>query len=142
MQHLFVYGSLLFPELIEKLTGKNFSFLPAVLFGFQRLAVKGSDYPAIVPEVNKKVDGMLVLDVDRKSMMILTYFEGDEYRKDDVVVFSENKNFNATAFVWNENLKLLEKFDWDLFSFRETSLKAYLESVVPKTVKEFRNLQT
>jgi gamma-glutamylcyclotransferase (GGCT)/AIG2-like uncharacterized protein YtfP len=142
MQHLFVYGSLLFPELIEKLTGKNFGFLPAVLFGFQRLAVKGSDYPAIVPKVNKKVDGMLVLDVDRKSMKILTYFEGDEYRKEDVVVFSENKTYNATAFVWNENLKFLEKFDWDLFSFRETSLKVYLERVVPESVKEFRKLQT
>ena len=87
MQHLFVYGSLLFPELIEKLTGKNFSFLPAVLFGFQRLAVKDSDYPAIVPEVNKKVDGMLVLDVDRKSMKIFTYFEGDEYRKEELHLY-------------------------------------------------------
>ncbi len=122
MQNLFVYGSLLFPELIEKLTGEKFSLIPAVLHGFRRFAVKGSDYPAIVPEENSKVTGMLVMDVDAKSMKMLAYFEGDEYRKEDVVVVSENKKFNATSFVWNEDLKLLEKYDWDFQKFKKHSL--------------------
>lgn len=138
MQHLFVYGSLLFPELTEKLTGKTFKSVVAVLSGFKRFALKGCDYPAIIPKNSSDVEGLLLLNVDEESMKILTFFEGGEYKKQDVVVTSEKKKYTATAFVWAESELCPEDFDWDLNTFRKASLQFYLEKVVPETVKEFR----
>ena len=138
MQHLFVYGSLLFPELTEKLTGKTFKSVVAILSGFKRFALKGCDYPAIIPKNSSDVEGLLLLNVDEESMKILTFFEGGEYKKQDVVVTSEKKKYTATAFVWAKSELYPEDFDWDLNTFRKASLQFYLEKVVPETVKEFR----
>jgi gamma-glutamylcyclotransferase (GGCT)/AIG2-like uncharacterized protein YtfP len=139
MQHLFVYGSLLFAELVEKLTGAKFRSVPAVLPDFRRFAVKGCDYPAIIPENNTKTEGRLILNVDDESMKILAFFEGGDYIKKGVEVLAGSKKYEAIAFVWDDDLSCLEECDWDITNFRETSLQFYVEKVARETVKEFRD---
>ena len=139
MIHLFVYGSLLFPDLVTALTGKLHKYLPVTLSGFKRLRLKGYDYPAIIEEPGSKVEGFLIENVDEKAMQILTFFEGDEYEKQQVLVDGAKRKINAFTFVWAGNNSLLESTDWDKNEFKDKSLKCYLEEIVPETLIAFRS---
>ncbi|WP_158865384.1 gamma-glutamylcyclotransferase family protein [Maribellus comscasis] len=139
MQHIFVYGSLLFPELVRKLTGKRFNSVPATVKGFKRFAVKGCDYPAIVPCNDCAVQGLLLLDVDEESVHVLTLYEGEEYSKKEVDVFAGELKYKAIAFVWESDLCYLEDFDWDQNAFRQQSLQNYVANIAPNTERESGN---
>ena len=139
MPNLFVYGSLQFPELVEKLTGEEFNSSPAILKGFQRFAVKRDDYPAIIENLDSEVHGLLLFDIDERSMEILTFYEGDEYARASVAVTCESGTYDALVFVWSQGIQLLEDFDWDINLFRENSLQIYLDKVAPETKRDFRN---
>ena len=141
MPHLFVYGSLLFPDLVTELTGKSFRSSPATLDGFKRYRVKGCDYPAIIKAPGANVEGLLIENVDESSLEILVFFEGNEYRKQQVTVISSAKQIAATAFIWTNDVALLENSDWDEAEFRKQSLTSYLKEVAPETRAAFQSLK-
>lgn len=138
MKQLFVYGTLMFPEIREKLTGKVFKISPAVLPGYRRTKVKDADYPAIVKNPDSEVEGILLEDVDEQTIEILSFFEGDEYKTHHVEVFSGNRKIPALTFVWANREKLLPDEDWDITEFKVGSLKLYVKKIVPETVARFR----
>ncbi len=138
MKQLFVYGTLMFPEIREKLTGKTFKTSPALLPGYRRTKVKDADYPAIVKNPDAEVEGILLEDVDEQTIEILSFFEGDEYKTQYVEVFSGNRKIPALTFVWATREKLLPDEDWDITEFEAGSLKLYVKKIVPETVARFR----
>lgn len=125
MENVFVYGTLQFPQIVERLTGKIFVGVPATLNGFKRCLVKGADYPAICEKQGAFVKGKLLKNVDENSMHKFTIFEGDEYERRVVEVCCENEMIKAVTFVWRENIGLLEEKDWDENQFKNYSLKKY-----------------
>jgi len=138
MQHLFVYGSLLFPEILKGLTGKTFKMVPATLPFFKRHLVKDADYPAIVEDIASEVTGMLLFEVDEKSMKILRFYEGDEYDCAEVTVHTKDGNiYTAQAYVWNASRQYLEPFDWDPEHFKQEALQHYSNKIAPQTLKEY-----
>ncbi|HKI88295.1 MAG TPA: gamma-glutamylcyclotransferase family protein [Draconibacterium sp.] len=139
MPHIFVYGSLLFPELLTALTGNSFIYSPAILYGFKRFRVKGCDFPAIIEETRSKTEGLLIENVDEKSMEILSFFEGDEYREEKVTIFISDKEITAITFIWGADKSLLVNRDWDANEFKNKSLDYYLDKVVPETLVAFRS---
>jgi len=143
MEHLFVYGSLLFPELVTALTGKSFFYSPFILNGFKRYRVRGCDYPAIVEETESKAEGLLIENVDKNSMEILTFFEGEEYQKQQITVFnSVKKEITAATFVWIADKNLLENREWSAIEFKRKLLDYYLNEIVPETLVAFRSLNS
>lgn len=139
MPHLFVYGSLLFSDLVKALTGRTSNSVPVTLKGYKRCRIKGCDYPAITEEPGSNVDGLLIKDVDFHSMQILMFFEGDEYQPRQVMVFDQDIEITATTFVWIGEKGLLEDKDWDANEFRQKSLQLYMEEVVPQTLVAFHS---
>ena len=137
MQHIFVYGSLLFPEITKKLTEKSFKTLPATLQGYKMYCVKGCDYPAIFQQKDAVTNGLLLKNVDDLSLDIISFYEGDEYEKRQVSVNSDGKSATALTFVWVNKNDLLDDEDWDLQHFEKTSLEYYLNEVITQTLEEF-----
>jgi gamma-glutamylcyclotransferase (GGCT)/AIG2-like uncharacterized protein YtfP len=137
MQHLFVYGTLLLPEILKGLTGKSFKTEKAILNGFKRCGIYGCDYPALIPAPDSSVEGQLVFNVDEKSMEILSFYEGTDYEQIEVEVFIQNQQEKATLFVWKSDLEYLGDQDWDKKKFEQNSLSLYLNKIIPETVKEF-----
>ena len=137
MPNLFVYGTLLFPEILEGLTRIPLVTKPAKLQGFKRYRVQGCDYPAVVREMNSLVEGKLVFGIDNQLIDILTFFEGDSYKKIETTIQLENESLTAAVFIWKDDLDYLAKEDWDSNEFKQSSLNFYIEEVVPETVKEF-----
>ncbi len=126
MQNLFVYGTLLSSEITEKLTGKIFETLPAILGGYKMYCVKGCDYPAIVSEKGAETSGKLLMNVKVSDLQILSEYEGDEYKKKKVKVLCNNKYENALTFVWIHGKNNLINRDWDFVEFQKERLKFYL----------------
>ena len=65
--------------------------------------------------------------MDSKSLDIITFFEGDDYRLVEVKVQVGNHIQKASVFIWNNDLKLLKMKDWDKRNFERDSLAFYLK---------------
>jgi len=135
--NIFVYGTLMHAELVKKLTQKNFSSRKAILKDFIRLKVKGQAYPAIIRKEEFEVKGILLLNVDKKSMEILDFYEGDEYALQGVSIYSNNINYEAYTYVWNDDINKLDSIDWSFILFQKNQAEYYLNTVIPETIKDF-----
>lgn len=141
MQQVFVYGSLLFPEVVEALTGTAFSVKEGFLPDFKRFAVIGADYPAIVYSKGSFVTGKILQHVDDRSLEILKFYEGDEYDCISAFIHTENETTKALVFVWKGD-KVQLNGHWDENHFKETSLEDYIRKVAPATRMGFDTLMT
>ncbi len=140
MSHVFVYGTLLFPEILNGLTGRTFPETEATLPGFKRMRVKYGDYPAVIQAEGGQVHGKLIPNVDARSLEMLRFYEGDDYECIEAFVHLENKKVKALVFVWNNNRDLLTEPDWSIKKFKNNFLSDYIRYVVPETVAEFTRL--
>lgn len=137
MQHIFVYGSLLFPEITKKLTGKSFKTFPAILEGYKMYGVRDCDYPAIVQQEGSKTVGLLIENMDDLSLAIISFYEGEEYEKRQVTVNSDSKSTDVLTFVWVNGYEFLVNEEWDFRKFEKSSLEHYLDVVIPETLEAF-----
>lgn len=138
MMNVFVYGSLLFPEIADGLCGQKLKSEDATLSGFSRFALKGADYPAMIPENNSTIKGKVLLNLDQDAFYLLTFYEGDEYEIAPVKVETSSGIINAIVFVWIGGNELLEDFDWDKEHFEAESLEFYRHEIVPATLKAYK----
>mgnify|MGYP000020598555 FL=1 len=140
MPHVFVYGTLLFPEILYGLTGCAFPEARATLNDFKRFQVKFGDYPAIIASEDSRVNGKLIFNVDARSLKMLRFYEGDDYDCIETVVDLKSEKSKALVFVWNRNHDLLAESDWHIENFKNKFLIDYTRKVVPETVAEFIKL--
>lgn len=84
--NIFTYGSLMFPPVWEKVTGRPALGRPARLADFSARRIRGQSYPALVPQPGSTVDGVLYQNVDDEAVERLDDFEGGFYRRIEVVV--------------------------------------------------------
>jgi gamma-glutamylcyclotransferase (GGCT)/AIG2-like uncharacterized protein YtfP len=137
MQNIFIFGTLLSPGILEKLTGKSWKTSSAVLFGYKRYCVKNRDYPAIIKQEDSKTVGLFIENMDDLSLAVVSFYEGDEYEKEKVTVTLNEKSVPALTFVWVNGNECLENREWDLQYFEKTSLENYLDVVIPETLEAF-----
>ncbi len=135
MQNIFVYGTLQSTEIVKKLTGKSFKNAPAVLPGYKRYFVKDCDYPALIQQNDTETTGLVLENVDDLSLDIISFYEGDEYEKRQVQVFTDGKSEKALTFVWAKEIDLLLDSEWDFHRFEKESLEHYLTVVIPEILE-------
>lgn len=125
---LFVYGTLMVPELVEALTGLRPRSQPAVLHGFERRAVRGEVYPAIVPARGARVQGRLLDRLPSPRLAFLDAFEGPEYRRSArQVTLADGRRVRAWCWHWAPaRRRELEAGPWDEGAFRCDALPGYL----------------
>lgn len=98
--HLFVYGTLKNADLVVELTGRCFVTTPAVLHGY-RMIEPARGYPYIVRDVQARVGGLLLRDVDLDALRCLDAYEneGALYRRIRVEVVVEGRIEHAQVYV-------------------------------------------
>jgi len=155
---IFVYGTMMSPKLLSwVLTGDAANHLrlheyvhlrPATLYGYRRVPVKESDYPALIPASSSSaVDGLLVCRQALNGWGRLDDFAGDIYRRTGVQchyveqategeeakerkyaevmedgweVVARDGAVNADTYVWDGDCEQLEMDkDWSLEVFEE-----------------------
>ncbi|WP_297095140.1 gamma-glutamylcyclotransferase family protein [uncultured Draconibacterium sp.] len=137
MMNVFVYGSLLFPEIADGLCGQKLKSEDATLSGYARFALKGADYPAIIKKDNSAVKGKVLRNLDENAIYLLTFYEGDEYGMAPVKVETDSGIIDAVAFVWMAGNEFLEDFDWSEEKFESESLAFYRDEIIPATRAEY-----
>lgn len=136
-EKLFVYGTLMFPEIRSALVRREFETFPAVLQGYRRSAVVlagRAPVPGIVVDETASVTGLVLRGVDRKSLWIFDTFEGVKdglYTRLRVTVKDgEGKAVEALTYVSGPAVREMLKEDWDPESFRRRHLVAYRRRII------------
>jgi len=138
---LFVYGTLLCPELVTALTGKVFESEEAVLRGYSRYAIVEHgwprEYPAIARDPEGAVEGLLLFHVDRISLALLDEYEDSEYFREEVSAFCSKGDKTAYTYVWDPSLNHMLTSGWSLQEFRNKHLDRYIQTVVPAVLSGY-----
>jgi gamma-glutamylcyclotransferase (GGCT)/AIG2-like uncharacterized protein YtfP len=97
---LFVYGTLMDPRCVRRVTGCQFRARPATLHGWAR-TVGRHGYPVINPAPGARVEGLLLDDVDDDAMRALDAYEdeGRLYRRQAVSVSVDGCPTACQAYV-------------------------------------------
>lgn len=97
MVRLFLYGTLLDPELLARFAGHAVPLSPATLHGWRRVALPGTPYPTL-RRARATVSGA-VATVDRAALARLSAYEGPRYRLTPVVVRTARGSQAASAWI-------------------------------------------
>lgn len=84
--NLFTYGSLMFPDVWQRVAGASFSTQPATLPGFAAWKVRGETYPGLAPAPGAETAGVVYFDVSPEAASRLDAFEGPFYERMEVQV--------------------------------------------------------
>ena len=138
---VFVYGSLLFDEVVECLTGKLFPAEAAKLADHGRYAVKQEGRiakgPAIIYEPGKVVEGRMLRDIDSHALRILDKFEcGDadfpRFRRVAVsVTLRSGEMMSAETYRAVAELRPFLWGDWSEKDFKAKYLGFYVNEWIP-----------
>jgi gamma-glutamylcyclotransferase (GGCT)/AIG2-like uncharacterized protein YtfP len=124
---LFVYGTLMVPEVMRTVSGRSVVGEGARLPGYRCRRLHGEVYPGIVPAAGESVDGLLYRGLDAAAMARLDDFEGEMYRRETVrVALSAGRRVDAEAFVIIEAfIECLGPEPWSLDDFLRDGLQHF-----------------
>lgn len=106
--HVFTYGSLMFPQVWQRVVQGDYRSEPACLTGFARFAIAGETYPGMVAQAGASVMGVLYFNVGQHDMAALDAFEGEDYRRDTVSVALESGGtVDAQTYIYLQPKKML-----------------------------------
>ncbi|WP_420475715.1 gamma-glutamylcyclotransferase family protein [Noviherbaspirillum sp. ST9] len=99
--HVFTYGSLMFPEVWQRVVRGDYRSTPARLDGYARFEIAAETYPGMVAAAGSSVEGVLYFDVSFADMAALDAFEGTQYRRDMVrVVLESGESVEAGTYIY------------------------------------------
>lgn len=135
---LFVYGTLMFPDIVKALTGNNYTNKKAILENYSVKSVKNMPYPGLIADDGKIVEGFVLLDVDDKTFNLIKDWEDSrEYVEVIVNVIVDGKQLQAKTFAYisPNSITQITNDDWDRDSFETDSLEDYVKVRIPKYLK-------
>ena len=116
--HVFVYGTLLIPDILREVTGRQYAGTPAVLRGYRRYRLRNRSYPGLVAESDAEVEGML-FEVGPVALAALDRYEDPCYERHTLTVEVGEETRQAYVYVIPDSRHhLIEPKDWDLDFWR------------------------
>lgn len=130
--NLFVYGTLMYPDVYHHVVGHYPEYKDVVLKGFERRRVVHNGEPCAYPALvvgDSYIEGKLIEDVSSAAMVLLDKYEGEEYSRLKVNVWSGNRVIPAYTFIWNFTSDDHLGDEWDPAKFYKNELTDYLKSM-------------
>lgn len=127
MRHLFAYGTLMCPDIMREVSGVSLVHVRAALNGYRRWCVRGEEYPALVPDGDGRVEGVLYRGVPDCAWQRLDLFEGDMYTRTGVDVgIGTSTTLGAQTYVVRpEYVWQLDRREWSLDGFLREGKKRF-----------------
>jgi gamma-glutamylcyclotransferase (GGCT)/AIG2-like uncharacterized protein YtfP len=119
---LFVYGSLLFPQVLEALLGRSPELTAAAAAGWRVAALTGRQYPGLLPS-DRHAIGILITDLTPDEWRVLDAFEDDVYELRRLALTDTR---HAWAYVCPDDREALTD-DWDAERFAAEHLASYVK---------------
>jgi len=125
---LFCYGTLQYPEIMQRVSGSHYAGVPVVLENYACYTVHGEVYPGIVPDAGSRTPGVLYNGLGEAQLRRLDVFEGDLYQRRRVVVSDvDEKPLQAWTYVVHPDARArLSDERWDGRLFEILHLQAFL----------------
>jgi gamma-glutamylcyclotransferase (GGCT)/AIG2-like uncharacterized protein YtfP len=123
---LFVYGSLLFPEVLLAVLGRVPAGSQGTVEGWRVAALPGRTYPGLVPSDGRTAVGRVLAGLSRDEWQLLDAFEGDAY---DLCRLTLADGRPSWAYVWVDELQV-SPADWSAEHFAAQHLSAFASRVV------------
>jgi len=125
---LFVYGTLLFPEVLQAVLGRVPAMEAATLPGWRAAALPGRVYPGLVPVVATSAAepgaaGQVLSGLTAGEWAVLDDFEGDEYARRECTL---GDGRTAWTYVWLATHRVASH-DWDPAGFVAVELPDYVD---------------
>ena len=121
---IFVYGTLLIPEIYQKVTGLYPNYITAQVAGYRRVSLVNRVYPGIIKADGEWVNGALIKNVSESELNSIIEYEGEEYQCITIDVTAQEKTEKAYIFILPEkHHHLAENKDWNLSRFKENYKK-------------------
>jgi gamma-glutamylcyclotransferase (GGCT)/AIG2-like uncharacterized protein YtfP len=135
---LFVYGTLMFGEVVEGLIGRSPPAAAAVLPGWRAARLPGRVYPGLVPAHAGQASGRVMSGLRPDEWAVLDDFEGDAYQLCEVSTVlvagttcrpgAAGRQRPALTYAWRD-VGDVEAEDWDPSWFAATWLDHYATRV-------------
>ena len=99
--NVFAYGTLMFPEIWQRVTGRPADGIPGQVTGFSIYRVQDAEFPGMIASADdQRVPGVVYLGVDDAALARLDAFENDFYRREIVrVACDDGHEREAEAYV-------------------------------------------
>jgi gamma-glutamylcyclotransferase (GGCT)/AIG2-like uncharacterized protein YtfP len=119
---LFVYGTLMFPEVLRALLGRVPESVPAAVAGWRAARLPGHVYPVLVPAGAGTARGLLLTGLTAAEWRVLDEYEGPMYDLRPVALTDGRRGW---AYVGADPAAASAE-DWDADRFAAEHLSAYL----------------
>jgi gamma-glutamylcyclotransferase (GGCT)/AIG2-like uncharacterized protein YtfP len=118
-KNFFAYGTLMCDEIMAEVSGVRPRPVRATLRGYRRLRVKAEPYPAVVPNTDYRVDGIVYQNVPPPAWDRLDRFEGEIYSREIVQVrLGCGSVVRAATYVLRPQFRgCLDEAEWDFSVF-------------------------
>ncbi len=128
MTNLFVYGSLIYPEVWQPLVSKTYRASPAFLPHYSRHSVLFDSYPIAL--ANRRACGFLgtaYVNLAAEDLRSLDEFEGVMYEKCACEVITPKGLLMAQLYLPKAQFQVLARSDhWNPMLFRRNQLSQFL----------------
>jgi len=131
MARLFAYGTLMCPDIFEKITGQRPVAVSGRVKNHRCLCVRGEQYPGMVRGQGGEVAG-LVYTFASYLWPRLDAFEGEQYMRKPVTVWYESgKRELVHSYIFRpEYRRLLTRAAWDYEAFLNGGREAFMASYI------------
>mgnify|MGYP000860520224 CR=1 FL=1 len=129
--NLFVYGTLMDPEIYQLVTEQKRFPSPSVAIGFKVLKIKNAVFPGMIIFCDGKAYGALYHDISEKELEKLDNYEDDFYERIIIECYSEDKQITqAWAYIVPErNHDVLSSSEWHFPKFRDTDRDSFIKEL-------------
>lgn len=118
---LFVYGTLLFPEVLRALLDRVPAGEPAAAPGWRVAALAGRLYPGLVPHRDGHAAGLVLTGLAEDEVRLLDAYEDTDYRLTEIALAGGRR---CATYVWR--LEALPH-GWSRDAFATDHLAGYVE---------------
>ncbi|KAL3699645.1 hypothetical protein R1sor_017667 [Riccia sorocarpa] len=134
VRNVFVYGSLLAPEVLKAIISRVPPSAPAVVPNFHCYRVTGQLYPAVRPRDGDEVTGKVLFGLTQQELTLLDDFEDIDYKRQVVKPTLLDKRPDQTdislpvqayMYIWAKEDESLQG-DWDYEEWRQNYLAEFL----------------
>lgn len=130
MTHVFTYGTLEIPEVMEAVTGRSLASAGARAKGFAKFLLRGRIYPGMTAVQGAICSGRVYYDIDCRTLEILDAFEDEVYTRQCIDVEGpEGRCQQAYAYlILPQDRACLTSAAWQPDEFMTKHLVHYLEA--------------
>lgn len=132
MHSVFVYGTLMFPNVISAVLGREVTakeLTNATLQNHRRIAVQNEAYPTAIAAMGYRIAGKLLQGVTETEMRLLDAYEGETYARVAVSVVTDTGDHDVFTYLDTHETVPSALRDWDPEHFENTQMQSYLREL-------------